>query len=71
MFEGLSLVLDFYFNTLKLHRIEANVQAENFKSKNLIKRLQFRKEGFSRNYLKINDKWASHERYAITQEDYK
>ena len=70
MSEGLSLFLYFYFKKLKLHRIEANIQPENFKSINLIKSKKFRLEGLSTNYLKINGKWRDHERYAITIEDY-
>ena len=70
MTEGLSLILDVYFKTLKLHRLEANIQPENSKSISLIKRLNFRREGFSPKYLKINGQWRDHERYAMTLEDY-
>ena len=69
MTEGLSLVLDIYFKELNLHRLEANIQPENLKSINLIKRLNFRREGFSPKYLKINGQWRDHERYAMTLED--
>ena len=70
MSEGLSLALYFYFEKLKLHRIEANIQPENAKSINLIKRLNFRREGLSPKYLKIDGQWRDHERYAMTLEDY-
>ncbi len=70
MSEGLLLVLSFYFEKLKLHRLEANIQSKNLQSLNLIKRLKFRREGFSPKYLKINGKWCDHERYAMTLEDY-
>lgn len=69
--EGLSLVLDFYFNRLKLHRLEANIQPQNTKSIALVKSRGFRLEGFSPKYLNINGKWCDHERYALTLEDYK
>jgi [ribosomal protein S5]-alanine N-acetyltransferase len=71
MSEGLSLVLGYYFNTLRLHRLEANIQPENEKSIHLIKRKKFRQEGFSLAYLKINGKWRDHARYAMTLEDYR
>lgn len=71
MSEGLSLALHFYFEKLKLHRIEANIQPENIKSIELIKSKHFRREGFSPNYLKINGEWRDHERYAMTFEDYR
>jgi ribosomal-protein-alanine N-acetyltransferase len=68
MFEGMQLVIDHAFNTLGLHRIEANIQPGNFASIRLVKRLGFTKEGFSRRYLKVNDKWCDHERWALTAE---
>jgi [ribosomal protein S5]-alanine N-acetyltransferase len=71
MSEGLSLALYFYFEKLKLHRIEANIQPENIKSIELIKSKHFRREGFSSNYLKINGEWRDHERFAMTLEDYR
>ncbi len=47
MTEGLSLVLDCAFEELGFHRLEANVQPANVASSALVKRLGFRKEGFS------------------------
>ncbi len=70
MAEGLSLLLDIYFKKLNLHKLEANIQLENLKSINLIKRLNFRREGFLPKYLKINDQWHDQEWYAMTLEDY-
>jgi RimJ/RimL family protein N-acetyltransferase len=70
MSAGLKLILAEAFNTIKLHRIEANVQPDNTKSLNLIGANGFKKEGFSPRYLKINDEWRDHERWAITFEDW-
>jgi ribosomal-protein-alanine N-acetyltransferase len=69
MTEGLQLVLRFAFKRLRLHRLEANVQPENEKSKALIKRSGFRYEGFSPRYLKVGGKWRDHERWAILAEE--
>jgi [ribosomal protein S5]-alanine N-acetyltransferase len=71
MAEGLQLVLHFAFKRLRLHRLEANVQPENQKSKALIKRSGFRYEGFSPRYLKVGGKWRDHERWAIVAEEVK
>lgn len=70
MSAGLKLVLAKVFNELKLHRIEANIQPDNMKSIQLIKKNRFRYEGFSPRYLKINNEWRGHEHWAITYEDF-
>jgi len=69
MTEGLQLVLRYAFKRLRLHRLEANVQPENEKSKALIKRSGFRYEGFSPRYLKVGGKWRDHERWGILAEE--
>jgi [ribosomal protein S5]-alanine N-acetyltransferase len=70
MSEGVSLAIDYAFNTLGLHRVEANIQPENRASINLVSRLGFTKEGFSQKYLKINGEWRDHERWALTVENW-
>ncbi|MDJ0588820.1 MAG: GNAT family N-acetyltransferase [Pleurocapsa sp. MO_226.B13] len=70
MSEGMHLAIDYAFYTLNLHRIEANIQPENKASINLVKRLGFTKEGFSQKYLKINEEWRDHERWALTIENW-
>ena len=70
MTEGVGLVLDYGFNQLKLHRIEANIQPDNTASINLVNRLGFVNEGFSRQYLKIHGKWCAHERWVLTVENW-
>lgn len=70
MREGVSLALNYAFNTLNLHRVEANIQPNNIASINLVKGLGFTQEGFSRRYLKINGEWRDCERWALTVEDW-
>ena len=70
MSEGVGLAIDYAFDKLALHRVEANIQPENIPSINLVKRLGFTKEGFSPRYLKINGEWRDHERWALTVENW-
>ena len=70
MTEALALALRHAFGALKLHRVEANIQPTNTESIALVKRLGFRKEGYSRRYLKISGRWRDHERWALLAEDW-
>jgi ribosomal-protein-alanine N-acetyltransferase len=65
MTEGLRAVLDLAFGDLALHRVEANIQPSNHRSINLVRRLGFEKEGFSRHYLWVDGAWRDHERWAL------
>jgi ribosomal-protein-alanine N-acetyltransferase len=69
MTEGLLLVIKQAFGTLRLHRLEANVQPGNHASLELVRRLGFRREGFSRRYLKIRGRWRDHERWALLADE--
>ncbi len=68
MTEGLGLVLRHAFRRMGLHRLEANIQPRNRASRALVRRLGFRREGFSPRYLKILGRWRDHERWAIVRE---
>lgn len=64
-------VLRFVFGTLKLHRVEANIQPTNAASLAVVRRAGFKKEGYSPRYLKIGGRWRDHERWTMTVEDWK
>lgn len=70
MTEGLALALQWAFRELRLHRVEANIQPDNDASRTLVRHLGFRREGFSRRYLKIAGRWRDHERWALLAEDW-
>ncbi len=67
---GLGQVITHAFTKLGLHRLEANIQPGNGASRALVKRLDFRREGFSPRYLKINGRWRDHERWAMLAENW-
>ncbi len=69
MTEGMRLVIARAFGKLALHRLEANIQPGNAASVALVRRLGFRKEGFSRRYLKLGGRWRDHERWALLADD--
>ncbi len=71
MTEALTLVLRWAFRELHLHRLEANIQPGNQASRALVRRLGFRREGFSRRYLQIAGRWRDHERWALLAEDWR
>ena len=65
MTEGLHAAVRFAFETLGLHRLEANIQPNNAPSINLVQRCGFQNEGFSPQFLYIAGAWRAHERWAI------
>jgi ribosomal-protein-alanine N-acetyltransferase len=65
MRHGLQAVVRHAFKSLKLHRLEANIQPGNVASIALVASCGFRKEGYSPRYLKVGGRWCDHERWAI------
>ena len=71
MRDGLQLILQYAFKTLKLHRVESNIQPANARSIALVRGAGFSREGYSRRYLKIGGRWRDHERWAMLAEDWR
>jgi [ribosomal protein S5]-alanine N-acetyltransferase len=65
MHAGLQAVVQHAFKSMKLHRLEANIQPGNAASIALVRSCGFSKEGYSPRYLKIGGRWRDHERWAI------
>ena len=76
--EGLRLSVDLAFapepDGLGLHRLEANVQPGNGRSAAVLRRIGFRREGFSPSYLLMptanGEQWRDHDRYAVTRPEW-
>jgi ribosomal-protein-alanine N-acetyltransferase len=60
MHEGLSLLIDYAFGELNLHRIMANHMPRNDRSARVLARLGFVREGLARAYLFLNGVWEDH-----------
>jgi ribosomal-protein-alanine N-acetyltransferase len=60
MFEALEKCIQYVFEQLKFHRIEANYIPYNTRSGRLLERLNFEKNGLAKKYLKINGQWQDH-----------
>jgi [ribosomal protein S5]-alanine N-acetyltransferase len=65
MTSGLKAAVRYAFDGMGLHRLEANIQPNNARSINLVKRCGFVNEGFSPRFLYIDGAWRDHERWAI------
>lgn len=60
MHEGLAALVDYSFDTLNLHRIQANYVPTNVRSALVLKRLGFLVEGYAYDYLLIDGRWQDH-----------
>jgi ribosomal-protein-alanine N-acetyltransferase len=69
MAEAVRLTAQHAFGELGLHRLEANIQPENAASIALVRRVGFRREGFSPRYLQVGGVWRDHERWALLADD--
>lgn len=66
---AVSLVTDYCFTDLGLHRVEINIRPENTASLRVVAKLGFRDEGLRRSYLHIQGRWADHRSFALTAEE--
>jgi len=69
MAETIQLILEFAFQHLNLHRIEAACLAHNEASRKLLIKSGFQEEGVAREYLCINSRWQDHVTYSILPTD--
>ncbi len=68
--EALQKILDFAFNDLKLHRIEAGCAVKNVASIKVLEKAGMTREGRKRKILPIRGEWKDNYFFAILEEDY-
>lgn len=66
MTEALDAAIQYVFTELRIHRIEANYMPHNDASGRVLEKLGFVKEGYAKDYLLIDGKWADHIRTSLT-----
>jgi [ribosomal protein S5]-alanine N-acetyltransferase len=71
MLEALRLALEFSFDRLRLHRVEAACLPTNAPSRGLLVKAGFREEGYARKYLCIDGIWQDHVLFAILHEEWR
>jgi len=68
--EAVVVVLQFAFQTLRLHRVEVAIIPRNTASHRVVEKLGLRNEGVALGFLEINGEWEDHVRYAMTSEEW-
>jgi ribosomal-protein-alanine N-acetyltransferase len=61
-----ALAVDWCFQSLKLHRIEATARTENLASKAVLDSIGFREEGLIKDYLVVQGTWRDHLLFGLT-----
>jgi ribosomal-protein-alanine N-acetyltransferase len=69
MSETLKILIDFGFNDLRIHSIEANVNPKNEKSVQLLEKLNFKKEAYFRENYFFNGKFVDSIIYSLLESD--
>lgn len=69
MSEAVQLVVNYAFQQLKIHRIEAGVMPHNIGSIKVLLKSGFHKEGLAKKNVKINGRWEDHQTLAIVNEE--
>jgi ribosomal-protein-alanine N-acetyltransferase len=68
--EAVVTMLQYAFESLRLHRVEINIIPRNAPSRRVVEKLGLRVEGIAERYLEIDGAWEDHARYAITAEEW-
>ena len=68
--EGVVLIMQYAFDVLQLHRLEAAIVPRNGASRRVAEKLGLRDEGVAVGFLQIQGVYEDHVRYAITTEEW-
>ena len=69
MTRAVAATVEFAFSKLRLHRVEAACIPDNAPSIALLERNGFQREGYAREYLKIDGAWRDHILFALVESD--
>jgi [ribosomal protein S5]-alanine N-acetyltransferase len=69
--EGVVLIMQYAFDVLQLHRLEAAIVPRNSSSRRVADKLGLRDEGTAVRFLQIQGVYEDHIRYAITREEWR
>jgi [ribosomal protein S5]-alanine N-acetyltransferase len=67
--EAVSAMLDFCFDRIGIHRVQAFIHPDNTASRRLVEKLGFRCEGLLRDNLRVGDVWRDDMLYALLGSD--
>jgi ribosomal-protein-alanine N-acetyltransferase len=70
MAEAMPALLDHCFGALETHRVEAEIEPENKRSRNLARRLGFRQEGLLRDPLRVGGVFRTVEMWALLRPEW-
>lgn len=68
--EGVVVLAEFAFETLRLHRLEICIVPGNHNSRRVMEKLAIREEGIAQRLVEINGVWEDHLRYGFTVEEW-
>lgn len=68
--DAVLLTCRFAFVHAGLHRVQPAIMPHNARSKRVVEKAGFRHEGRALRYLRIAGRWADHDLYAMTREDW-
>ncbi|WP_300669121.1 GNAT family protein [Soonwooa sp.] len=70
MTEAIACILNFGFETLQLHRIEAFIDPENISSRKLLEKVKLQSEGILRDYFFEKERFVDAEIFALLKKNY-